>query len=324
MSLMVQSTTMNQITLRPFQSYDTPHLASIWNAACGPDLAITQRFIDYNTRPPTGAIQAGQIAMRDDQPIGFVLASALPNDPQTSLPQVGWIDAIAVLGNQQRHGVGTALLAWAEDWLRAQGCTRFRLGGSLHPFTPGYPIELGNVEFFLKRGYASRAGSEHVWDVAHDLRDYTHAPYKIDGTIRPARVGDENAILEFFAREFPGRWRYEFQEFLSDGGRLSDYQLLITSRGVDGFARVTFEDSERPIDRFYMHRLPKPWGQLGPIGVSKDTRGKGYGGTLLDAGLRYLHNQGVRGCVIDWTDLIDFYCKFGFQPYRQYAMLAKG
>jgi len=72
-----------------------------------------------------------------------------------------------------------------------------------------------------------------------------------------------------------------------------------------------------------MHRLPKPWGQLGPIGVSKDARGKGYGGALLDAGLRYLRDQGVRGCVIDWTDLVDFYGKFGFKPYREYAILAK-
>ena len=131
-------------------------------------------------------------------------------------------------------------------------------------------------------------------------------------------------MMEFFDREFPNRWRYEFQEFLRERGRLSDYHLLITERGVDGFARLTFADSERPIDRFYMHRLPKPWGQLGPIGVSKDTRGKGYGGALLDGALGHLRDQGIRGCVIDWTSLADFYGKFGFKPYREYAMLSKG
>ena len=306
-----------------FERFNTADIVSIWNSACGADLAITPRFVDYNTRPPTGAAQAGQIAIENGKPIGFVLASALPNDPQTSPPQTGWIDAIAVLSSHQKRGIGTRLLAWAEDWLRAQGCTRSRLGGSLHPFAPGYPVELGDVSFFRKRGYAARVGSEHVWDVARDLIDYTHAPYPIDGTIRPARSGDENAILEFFAREFPNRWRYEFQEFLRERGRLSDYQLLITNIGIAGFARVTLEDSERPLDRFYMHRLLQPWGQLGPIGVSKDARGKGYGGALLDAGLRYLHAQGVRGCVIDWTNLVDFYGKFGFKPYREYAMLAK-
>ena len=141
--------------------------------------------------------------------------------------------------------------------------------------------------------------------------------------IRPAQPGQEEAVLEFFNRSFPGRWQFEFLEFLREGGRRSDYMLLWTERGVDGFARLTLEDSERPIERFHMRRLPRPWGQLGPIGVSDNWRGKGYGGALLDAGLRRLRECGVRGCVIDWTSLVDFYGKFGFKPYRQYAMLFK-
>lgn len=310
--------------LRDVHPSDCETIATIWNDACGNALSITPRFVEYNTHPPTGVIPAGKLAIVNNQPVGFVLASALPNDPPTSPPQVGWIDALAVLGNHQKHGIGTELLTWAEDWLRAQGCTRFRLGGSLHPFTPGYPTELGNADFFLKRGYVERPGNAHVWDVARDLADYAHAAYSITALLRPARPGDETALADFFAREFPGRWRYEFQEFLRERGRLSDYVLLCTERGIDGFARLTFEHSERPLDRFYMHRLPRPWGQLGPIGVSQDVRGKGYGGALLDAGLRYLREQGVRGCVIDWTDLVDFYGKFGFKPYREYAILGKG
>lgn len=310
--------------LRDIFSSACETIAEIWNDACGNDLSITPRLVAYNMRPPTGAVQAGKLAIVNDQPVGFVLASALPNDPQTSPPQVGWIDAIAVLGNHQQHGIGTELLTWAEDWLRAQGYTRFRLGGSLHPFVPGYPVELSNSAFFQKRGYVERAGNARVWDVARDLADYTHSTQAIDATIRSAQAQDVNALADFFAREFPGRWRYEFQEFLRERGRISDYVLLITERGIDGFARLTFQDSERPLDRFYLHRLSRPWGQLGPIGVSKEVRGKGYGGALLDAGLRCLRDQGVRGCVIDWTNLIEFYGKFGFKPYRQYAIMTKG
>ncbi len=305
---------------------DLAALVSIWNAACGTDLALTLRFVEFNTRPSTGAVQAGQIAMQNDQLVGFVLASALPNDPQTSSPQVGWVDAIAVLGNQQQQGIGSTLLIWAEEWLGAQGCTRFRLGGSLRPFTPGYPVELGDVEFFKKRGYAERAGGAETWDVARDLGDYVR---RTSGgashtTIHPAQSGDEKALLEFLYREFPNRWRYEFEEFLRQSGRISDYMLLLTERGVDGFARLTFEDSERPIERFYPRCLPRPWGQLGPIGVSAETRGKGYGSALLDASLCHLRDKGVRGCVIDWTGLVDLYDKFGFKPYRRYMLLING
>jgi predicted N-acetyltransferase YhbS len=92
---------------------------------------------------------------------------------------------------------------------------------------------------------------------------------------------------------------------------------------VAGFCQVVFEDSAQPLGRYYMQELPRPWGQLGPIGIGQERRGRGYGAALLDAGLRYLLERGVDGCVIDWTGLLDFYGKFGFQPYRQYAVLVK-
>jgi len=312
--------------LRPFEPSDCQPAAEIWTAACGPDLAISPRFVEYNTRPATGAVQSGRVALRGDQRVGFVLASALPDSPEVMPPELGWIDAMAVLPAFQHQGISSELLAWAEEWLVRQGCAYTHLGGSLRPFTPGLPVELGSDAFFDQRGYQARAWGPMDWDVACDLSDYQipNTKYQISNvTIQPGQPGDETAVHDFFRRTFPGRWRFEFKEFLKEHGRLSDYVLLWTERSVDGFARLTFEDSERPIERFYMRRLPRPWGQLGPIGVSDDCRGKGYGGALLDAGLRLLRDCGVRGCVIDWTRLVDLYGKFGFKPYRQYRMLLK-
>ncbi|HEX7593915.1 MAG TPA: GNAT family N-acetyltransferase [Anaerolineae bacterium] len=312
--------------LKPFDANDPAHISSavtIWNAACGADLAITPRLIDFNLGSTTGAVQAGRIALHAEQPVGFVLASALPNDPQTSPPEMGWIDALAVMPSARHQGIGSALLSWAEGWLREQDCRAARLGGSLRPFVAGYPVELANDSFFRQRGYNERMSSRIVWDVARDLGSYESNRLPRDAEIRPARPGEQDALLRFFRREFPDRWRFEFEEFLRQKGRLSDYLLLLTHRGIDGFAHLTFEHSLYPMDRFYPHRLPRPWAQLGPIGVSADARGKGFGGALLDAALRHLRDRGVRGCVIDWTEFTDFYAKFGFKPYRQYLVLIK-
>ncbi len=57
--------------------------------------------------------------------------------------------------------------------------------------------------------------------------------------------------------------------------------------------------------------------------VLDTTTPEGFGGALLDAALRHLSDRRVRGCVIDWTGLVDFYAKFGFKPYRQYVVLIK-
>ena len=299
------------------QFSDSPHLIEIWNAACGADLAINARFVDFNLRQTPGVIQTGQVAVDNGQAIGFVLASIDLDQAQ----RPAWIDALAVRPDHQHQGVGRALLAWAEATLIERGAQRIRLGGSLRPFSPGLPIELGTRAFFEKRGYT---GDQFDWDVARRLIDYQPLPITVEAELRPGQPGDEAALRTFFQREFPGRWHFEFEEFLREGGRLADYMLLITARGVDGFCRMTFEDSERPIERFFMHRLPRPWGQAGPLGVSRDTRGKNFGLAVVDAALRHLQSRGIDGCVIDWTSLTDFYAKFGFEKYREYAMLGKG
>lgn len=313
-----------------FDPTDAMHIADVaamWNEACGPDLEIGERAVRYNTLPPAGARQAGRWVIDDGDAAGFVLATAFPQgDPAISPPEVGWVDAIAVCPDRQRRGIGSALLAWAEGWLAEQGCTRFRLGGGLRPFAPGLPSSTGAGGFFRARGYTERRAGELVWDVARDLRGYTTPSNVRPGLpveVRPARPGDEEALLAFLAREFPGRWRFEFMETLAGGGRISDTMILLTEAGVNGFCQLTFEDSMRPLDRCFMHRLPKPWGQLGPIGVSEACRGTGYGAALLDAGLRRLRDAGIAGCVIDWTHLVAFYSKFGFAPYRQYEILIK-
>jgi len=313
-------------TLAPISFPDSTHtdaIAGLWTAACGPNLAASRRLAAHNTQTIPGLVQAGRFAWQNDEPIGCVLTSVFTGEPAIAPPDLGWIDAIAVLPDTQRQGMGTALLAWATTWLAEQGCRTVRLGGSLHPFAPGLPVELETAGFFAQQGFATTGT---VWDVAADLAAYTPPPSlrEVDAAARPAQPGQEGALLDFLAREFSGRWQFESEHFLRAGGRLSDFMLLWTERGVDGFCWLTFEDSpQRPIERFYPYRLARPWGQLGPIGISSDRRGEGFGAALLDAGLRRLHNNGVNGCVIDWTGHLEFYGKFGFEPYREYACLEK-
>jgi GNAT superfamily N-acetyltransferase len=308
------------LDLHPFTPAEGAHfdtLVDIWNATCGPELSVSRRFVEFNTRGSEGAAEAGCLALSDDRPVGFVLASAAAR-----FGNAGWVDAIAVMPSAQRRGAGTALLGWAESWLAEQDCRRVRLGGSLRPFTPGLTAELGSRSFFERRGYQ---GAGDVWDVAHDLRGY-NTPASTDrvaADVRSLEPGQEDALREFLGRAFPGRWAYECDEFFREGGRASDYLTLWRDGRVEGFCQLTFVDSLRPLDRFYMQRLPQPWGQLGPIGVGEVCRGQGYGGAVLDAGLRHLRDHGIAGCVIDWTNLVDFYGKFGFTLYRQYTTMAK-
>lgn len=324
---------------QPFDRRQIHHVKAVtaaWNLACGADLAISEQMVAFNSEPATGSVQAGWLALEDAAVAGYVLASALPGDPATSPPEAGWIDALAVVPTCQRRGIGSALLAQAEAWLAEQGCATARLGGSLRPFAPGLPLELRSEPFFQHRGYRPRSSEATVWDVARDLAGYTRRTPTVARSTRPparlaiARARDEQDLLAFLQREFPDRWRFEFEEFRRAGGRVSEYNLVWRREAggaafVAGFCRIRrrWRYGVDPLDRYFMHPLPTPWGQLGPVGVGRSSQGQGLGGALVDFSLRRLAAYGVRGCVIDWTTLVDFYAKFGFKPLRAYRVLVK-
>lgn len=335
-----------------FDAADPRHIewaVDLWNDATGHDLPITARFLSYNSTQDVGFARGGRFTMVDGRPAGFVACSAYPGAPPDMRSDVsGWIEAIAVASRFQRQGIGRTLLSWAEEWLAnlpnlrcgpasdAARCEsepglhegpparlRVRSGGGHRPFVPGPPAGSAAEAFFLACGYTYDE-KPFSWDVARSLSDYQPPPLSdVQGAARPGQSGQEAELLRFLAREFPGRWQWQAERFLEEGGRISDYMLLWTEEGVQGSCRLTFEDSVSPIDRFFPYGLPRPWAQLGSIGISAHLRGQGLGLYLLDAGLRRLHNSGINGCVIDWTTLLDFYAKCGFRPYRQWAELGR-
>ncbi len=328
----------SEAQLAPFDADDARHLSwavELWSDAIGNVLPFSKGFLEFNLKQDAGVVRGGRIALVGGRPAGFVLCSAHPGAPPTMRADVGWLDAIAVAPSVQRQGIGTALLRWAEGWLtdllaagpsqseEGNRAGRLLVGGSLRPFTPGLLVDTPAVPFFLENGY-EYGGHPVEWDVARNLSDYASPPLREESAAaRPAQPGQEGELMAFLSREFPGRWHWMAERFLEDGGRISDYMLLWTEDGVHGACRLTFEDSRWPIDRFYPFGLPRPWAQLGSIGISAHLRGQGLGLTLLDAGLRRLHNGGVNGCVIDWTTLLDFYAICGFSPYKEWAQLGK-
>lgn len=273
---------------------------------------------------PFAARQAGQFAVVDGERVGLALASVLDNHPDVVPREMGWIDALCVTPKFAGKGIGSKLLEWAEDWLREQGRALFRLGGSLCQFAPGVASEW-NTPFFRTRGYLPRPYDSVVQDFALDLQNYTSpSPLRASKVVcRPATENDITSLRAFLTREFPGRWLYELEQHVRERARIADYLLLESERGIDACCLMTVEDSLRPVERYYPSPMPRPWGQVGSVGVSADRRNLGYGSALLDATLKLMRASGVRGCIIDWTGLVGYYERFGFRAWRKYEMLVK-
>jgi GNAT superfamily N-acetyltransferase len=312
----------NATMLTPFTPACTDEAIRIWNAASHADYSINERLFCYNMIPSTGEVIEGRVAIHNGEVVGFALACAVTNDPSITL---GWVSAIAVHPSAQRQGIGSELLIWVEGWLKEKGCKRIRIGGNLRPFLPGLPYAMReNTVFFEKRGYQSPSSQLYEYDVARSLKDYQPIYAKpAHADLVPMQPGDEHLLFEFLHREYPGRWEFEAREFVKNVGHASEFLLLRINGEIHGFCRLTLSDSERPIERFYPQRLPQPWGQFGPLGLSKAARGHGLGGYLIDAAAVHMQSLGVDGCVVDWTSLVQLYGKFGFSVYNQYVSLFK-
>lgn len=310
--------------LIPISLADRNHcnaVAGIWTGACGAGLALSPFFVYSSLQPQPDSLQAGRLAWIEGEPVGFVIASVPTGSAASGTTKAGCVDAIAALPETQRQGIATRMLSWAESWLKNEGCNKIALGNGCGAFVPGVPLELNCQTFFAHRGYHS---GDQLWDVATNLAKYTPpSKHPVAGAARPAQSGQEEAIRTYVRRALCGRWAHTFQRLLERGERTSDLMLLWTERGIDGICRLTFEDSRQSLERYFPYQLPRPWGQLGPLYVSRDIRSNGFGSLLLDGGLRRLHNNGVNGCIVNRTMRLDFYRNFGFKEYRAYQQMQK-
>jgi len=97
---------------------------------------------------------------------------------------------------------------------------------------------------------------------------------------------------------------------------------LFKGETLDGFALIQDWQNKTPIGgAVWRNDLGEKWGSLGPIGVSKSIRGHGYGHALLGEALMELKKRGAQRTIIDWTGLIDFYGKHGFETARTYKSM---
>ena len=292
--------------------YDT--CAQIWNTACGPDLAITPRGMEYFSRPTPGVMSGGRVAKVAGKEVGFILADVL----EAPAASRAWVSALAVLPAYQNQQIGKALINWAEGLARLWKPPYLQLGGSPRWLAPGLPAQLQNKAVFEKLGF--QFAPDMAWDCARCLKDY-QSPARVAQTpgdvhcLRPDEVEELQALL---ASDFSGGWENDARIYLQEGGPLEDFVVLRSELGLDAFCWLTHSASTRPLDRFYPHGLPRPWGQLGMVGVRESRRGLGFSLKLLDGAVRRLIELGVDGCVIDWTGLLGLYGKLGFRPYRCY------
>jgi predicted N-acetyltransferase YhbS len=214
------------------------------------------------------------------------------------------------------------LLKESKRCLINRGVLKLQFGTDSGHFFPGCPIDCPAVRDFLLIAGFQEGGLAH--DLERDLADYVMPKPPPEGfEFRAVQSEDLPELAQFFREQFPGRWQYDTFHQIDEEDNPSIVFGLFQGKTCHGFALTQLDGCKTQIGgAVWKKDLGDHWCSLGPIGVSKEVRGKGCGGALLGMALKSLKEQGGRRCIIDWTTLVDFYGLHGFEVTRSYHYCA--
>ncbi|WP_338463302.1 GNAT family N-acetyltransferase [Brevibacillus borstelensis] len=152
----------------------------------------------------------------------------------------------------------------------------------------------------------------------------TELPTFAEVTFREGKPEDRDALMAFFNRCFPGRWEYEALCYFEKGGTGREFVLAEKNGAIIGFCRIN--DARSPIIAQNVYWAPlfaDELGGIGPLGIDPQERKYGYGRGVVEAGIYFLRQRGIERICIDWTDLVDFYRKLGFEVWKGYRSYSK-
>ncbi len=254
----------------------------------------------------------------------------------------GWLYALAVDPDRQRHGIGTRLVRHAEDWLRAQGILKVQL-----------MVREGNrrvLGFYAALGYAYTpravmarwlelpatppegealppdlalaAGRDPKLRFTITYLEMTERPagppVHPPAQVKIALLRAEHptvAFYRFLYNSVGGDWCWWYRRQMSDdelAGILADDRVEVFVLYADG----------QPAGYFELDRRGAPTIDLAYFGLMPHGVGRGLGRYLLHMAVEQAWSYGperltVNTNTMDHPRALPLYQKLGFVPYRQ-------
>lgn len=312
----------------PFEPSMTEQVIALWNRCIGEHYPMTERLFRQNVLcDPFSQSEGNLVALEGEKVVGWVLARYLSKVPPEIEGYKGRasIGALCVDPDYRNCGIGSELYERAEEFLKKQGATNITVVHYPFHLLPGVPSEASDLMAFLERRGFGNWGE--TYDLRRQLQDYA-IPKEVEKRlheqdphveIRPTREGEQQAVVEFVRREFPGGWHYDTKRFFEKGGDPQDMVIVVEGDEIIGFCHTfTPESIELRGSTHWFPLFQGRWGGLGPIGIAKAHRKRGLGLALLCYSVWFLKKRGVEDMAIDWTGLVDFYGRIGFRVWKRY------
>ncbi|HSJ37616.1 MAG TPA: GNAT family N-acetyltransferase [Planococcus sp. (in: firmicutes)] len=311
--------------LRQLRDFSTTEITEFWNREIGNAFPLREELWEQNTFDDLNLMEEACVALAEDGELaGFIVAKRLLEQSEAAMQRdVGWISCLLVGREARGHDLGERLLRHAEDRFAQAGVREIRLGRDPWHFFPGIPAEdTETADWFKLRGY--KRGPIET-DLVREVKG--QGSYNLANPSEHFRVLEREELpelVDFLAVNFPGRWHYEALRYLETGAGGQEFIGFYIEGTLKGFCRIN--DSGSPLIAQNVYWAPLFNGELGgigPLGIDRSVRGHQFGLDLVKAAANELMGRGSESIVIDWTQLVPFYEKLGFQVWKQYITMAK-
>ena len=312
------------LTIAPYRDQDCEGLLRVWERALPIDAVARERFEAQVLLDPNFDARGLLVARTKDDgpPVGFALClrHRVPVEKMGVLPGQGFVTAFAVDPDRWRQGIGTALLAAAEGYLRDAGCQRVAIA----PYTTGYfvpgvdkAIYASGLAFLLKRGFKETSEAIAMdapigcFELSDALKRRERELAAEGLAIRPFSRARMLEYLDFMRSHMPGPWIEQARANLAAlvAGRFPEYAIQLACHGDEIIGYCQFEGEH-----------------FGPFGICDAWQGKGIGTVLLARTLWQMRKVGLHAAFVLWTGeraANGVYARLGFTVSRRFALLAK-
>lgn len=238
-----------------------------------------------------------------------------------------WISLFYVSEKWRKKGIGSELLR-----LFISKCQTYReifVGKDIHNFFPGVPADLkSTINWLTKKGCLTH------YDTNDLIRDVKRFPNYLSERQIPNKnisieflnQSDKDALRSHVLKNWPGRWTNEIDEYYLKSGSGKEYMVAkdLESNTIVGFCKVC--SPETPIN---LQSYSMTWrnrfaalGGIGPLGVDRDYRNQNIAYNMIVKSVNFLIDQKCDYMIIDWTNLMDLYRKFGFEVWKSYTYIS--
>lgn len=303
-------------------------LVDLWNKELGEKFPMRKELFRQNSfQDPNISYSASSIAVDSKgNIIGFLSAKHWQDksSPVQLDRETGWIQAILVASSYRNRGIGSQMLQKAEEKLQEKGIKRLFFGRDPWHYFPGIPADYSETErWACSKGYTF-LGEDIDLKGDFNKEEPILLPSADGTTVEILQEEEQDELLAFLQRCFPGRWKYEAEQYFKKGGSGREYVVLKKKGHIIGFCRINDPDSPFIAQNVYWAPLfEKSMGGIGPLGIDSEERKKGYGRLIVEAGEAVLRQRGMEHIVIDWTGLSSFYEKLGYTPWKTYRKYEK-